>query len=273
MNISPSGVIEAAIEVMRRALISALFTACAAAQFVTPVPSVMPGWLAPYPGASAQSRRIVNSVESSYTVAVAPHDVLAHFRTAFGSAGVPFEPDPMGGGFLIRAGAPECDLEISIRRRESDTAVKVSCSPRLAANEYMANLRTQERAAAAQSDPMTKFDKPVYPQPKAPLTWPSWLVRVDGAALPVQKSAARLSSSFVSRPTRDAIQYFYADLLKSRGYRVTQSAPQGQGAVPEKFGAWVQGTIDADSQLGRRLAISIKIKPAGQNFAVDLSVQ
>jgi hypothetical protein len=261
---------------MRCVLISALSiactAACAAAQFVTPVPSVMPAWLVPYPGASAQNRKIFNAVESSYTVTAAPHDVLAHFRTLFGSAGLGFQPDPMGGGFLIRAAAPECDLDISIRRGDSDTEVKVTCSPRLAANDYMANLRAQEKARQAESDPMKKFDTPVYPQPRTPLpplTWPSWLVRVDGATLPVEKSPGRLSSSFVSRPTRDAIQYFYATLLSSHNYRVTQ----GLAAAPEKFGSWVQGTAGADGPLGRRVVIWVKIRPAGQDFAVELSLQ
>ena len=257
---------------MRCALISALSMACAAAQFVTPVPSVMPAWLVPYPGASAQDRQILNSVESRYTVAGAPHDVLSHFRNLFRSAGLPFEPDPMGGGFLLRAAAPECDLDISIRRRDSNTEVKVTCSPRLAANQRMADLRAQEKAEHARSDAIKKFDTPVYPQPKAPsapLAWPSWLVRVDGAALPIEKSPGRLSSSFVSAPTRDAIQYFYANLLNSHGYRVTQ----GLAAAPEKFGCWVHGSADADNQSGRKVVIWVKIKPAGENFAVELSLQ
>jgi len=258
---------------MSRALLAALSIACAAAQFVTPVPAVMPAWVVPYPGASAQNRQTFNSVESTYTVAgAAPHDVLSHFRTLFASAGLPFEPDPMGGGFLIRAQALECDLEVGIRRRDRDTTVKVTCSPRLAANQQMADLRAQEKAEHAQSDPMKKFDTPVYPPPKAPqpaLTWPSWLVRVDGATLPVEKSPGRLSSSFVSRPTRDAIQYFYATLLSSHNYRVTQ----GLAAAPEKFGSWVQGTADADGPLGRTVVIWVKIRPAGQDFAVELSLQ
>lgn len=257
---------------MRRALIAALSMVCAVAQFVTPVPSVMPAWLIPYPGASAQNRQILNAVESSYTVAAAPRDILTHFRTLFGSAGLPFQPDPMGHGFLIRAAAPECDLDISIRRREPETMVKVMCSPRLAVNERIANQRSQERAEHAQSDPMTRFDTPVYPQPKAavaPLSWPSWLVRVDGARLSVEKFPGRLKSSFMSRPTREGIQAFYADLLTSHGYRVMQ----GLAAVPEKFGSWVQGTSDADNPLGRRTVIWITIRPAGQDFAVELSLQ
>src|SRR5580704_4854113 len=181
--------------ILRCVLIAALSMACAAAQFVTPNPSVMPAWLVPYPGVPAENRRTGNSVESSYAVALPPHDVLAHFRTLFASAGLPFEPDPMGYGFLIRAAAPECDLDISIRRREPDTTVRVTCSPRLAVNERIASQRAQERSEHAQSDPMKKFDTPVYPEAKSavvPLRWPSWLVRVDGDRLPVEKFPGRL---------------------------------------------------------------------------------
>jgi hypothetical protein len=257
---------------MRRLLVSAVSIGLAAAQFVTPVPSVMPAWLVPYPGASAQNRQILNTSESSYTVAAAPRDILTHFRNLFGSAGLPFQPDSMGYGFLIRAAAPECDLDISIRRREPDTMVRVRCSPRLAVNERIANQQAQERAEHAQTDPMKKFDSPVYPEAKAavaPLSWPAWLVRVDGARLPVEKFPGRLKSSFRSSPTREGIQAFYADLLTSHGYRVTQRL----AAVPEKFGSWVQGTSDANDQLGRRIVIWVKIRPAGQDFDVELSLQ
>ena len=255
---------------MSRLLISALSMACAATQFVTPVPSVMPAWLVPYPGASAQNRQAGHGVESTCTIAAPPHDILAHFRTLFASAGLPFQADPMGHGFLIRAAAPECDLDISIRRRDPDTTVKVT-APR-GSKPTSGWLRAQERAEHAQSDPMKKFDTPVYPQAKAavaPLTWPSWLVRVDGARLPVEKFPGLLKSSFTSMPTREAIQAFYADLLNAHNYRVTQ----GLAAAPEKFGSWVQATADPDSQLGRRVVIWVKIRPVGEDFAVELTLQ
>jgi hypothetical protein len=257
---------------MSRLLISAMSMVYAAAQFVTPVPAVMPAWLVPYPGASAQNRQTGHAAESTYTIAAPPHDILAHFRTLFSSAGLPFEPDAMGYGFLIRAAAAECDLDISIRRRDPDTTVRVTCSPRLAANERMADLRAQQRAEHAQSDPMKKFDTPVYPQPKAavaPLTWPSWLVRVDGARLSVEKHTGQLKSSFMSSPTREAIQAFYAGLLNAHSYRVTQ----GLAAVPEKFGSWVHATAGPDNDLGRRVVIWVKIRPVGQDFAVELTLQ
>jgi hypothetical protein len=257
---------------MRLLLISALSIGCAAAQFVTPVPAVMPSWLAPYPGAFAPNKQMGNGVETSYTVAAAPRDVLTHFRTLFTSAGLPFEPSPLGYGFLIHEAAPECDLSISISRRDPNTAVKVTCSPRLASTERIANQQAQSRAERSHDDPMKKYDSPVYPEPKAPqaaLRWPSWLVRTDGAKLTVEKFSGQLRSNFISSPTREGIQYFYAELLRSHGYRVKE----GLAAVPEQFGSWVQANADPDNELGRRVSIWIKIKPAGGNFTVELSVQ
>jgi hypothetical protein len=257
---------------MRRALLSLLSMVFAAAQFVTPVPPVMPAWLTPYPGAAVSNRRMPNAVESTYRVAAAPHDVLAHFRTLFASAGLPFEPDAMGGGFLIRSAAPECDLDITIRRIDPDTAVRVNCTPRLAVNDQINKQQAQQRAERAQTpDPMKKYDNPVYPSPKAaaPLTWPPWLVRVDGAKLAVERFPGQLKSSFTSAPTREAIQAFYADLLASHHFRVTQ----GLAAVPEKFGSWVMGTEVPDTPLGRRVVIRVQIRPAGPNFSVELSLQ
>jgi hypothetical protein len=177
----------------------------------------------------------------------------------------------MGGGFLIRAAAPECDLDISIRRRDADTAVKVNCSPRLAANEQMANLHAQQRAAQDQNDGMKKFDTPVYPRPKAgsPLTWPNWLVRVDGATLMVERFPGQLKSTFTSSPTREAIQAFYADLFNSHNYRVTQ----GVSPAAEQFGSWVQASASPDTKLGRNVVIWVKIRPAGENFTVELTLQ
>ena len=257
---------------MRRAAIFALSIISAAAQFVTPVPAVMPSWLVPYPGASPQTREVGKGVESTYLVPAAAHEVLAHFRTLFASAGVPFKPSPAGHGFLIRAAAPECDLAIHISRWEPNTQVKIACSPRFASTQRIVDEQAAARSARAQNDPMKKFDNPVYPEPKpaqSPLSWPSWLVRVDGAKLPIERFSGQLRSSFLSGPPQEGIQYFYANLLASHGYRVTQ----GASAVPEQFGSWVQANAKPDPELGRNISIWVKIKPAGQNFTVELSLQ
>jgi hypothetical protein len=104
---------------MRRGVIFALSIVSAAAQFVTPVPAMMPS-----------------------------RDVLAHFQTLFASAGVPFEPWPAGHGFLIRAAAPECDLATEISRWEPNSDARSIRRPReiriLGAGKY--NPRSRPRA-------------------------------------------------------------------------------------------------------------------------------
>ena len=250
-----------------RFFLAVLLAASAPAQFVTPNPAVMPAWLTPYPGAAPETRRIGNAAESKYSVAAPAHDVLAHFRALFASARLPFEPDAMGYGFLIRSAAPECDLSISIRRREPDTAVEVTCSPRLAVNERIEEQQARKLTERAQSDPMKEFDKPVYPSkaPAPPPTWPAWLVRVDGAKLPVERLQGQLKSSFLSQPPRENIQAFYAGLLAANGYQVKQ----GLAAVPAQFGAWVNGSSHTEP----RRVIWVDIKPVGQNFKVEIRLQ
>lgn len=248
---------------MRSLPIVALSTACAAAQFVTPAPSVMPSWLVPLPGASARNRQIGNTAESVWTTAAPAHDVLAHFRALFASAGLTFQSSPAGFGFLVHAAAPECDLDIVISR-DPDTNVKVTCSPRLASTERIVRQQEEERAAQARNNPMKQFDTPVFPQARAPqpqLVWPPWLVRVDGERLASTRFPGQLKISFMSASPREAIQAFYADLLNSHGYRVTQ------------FGSLLEATTaDPDDQLHRRV-IRVRIKPLGSAFAVEVSLQ
>lgn len=257
---------------MRLALFATIWMAAAAAQFVTPVPAVMPAWIVPYPGVAAENRQVLNFAESSYRVPVEPHDVLAHYRKLFADAGQPFRPDAMGYGFLIRAAAPECDLSITLQRMDPGTQVKITCSPRLESNARIEEqqARDQARMDKAASDSMKKFDSPVYPQskPKTTLTWPSWLVRVDGVKLDIQRLPGQLRTSFVSAPTREAIQAYYAALLSSHGYRVTQ----GLAAVPAQFGLWIVATMP-DTETGLNRVIRVNIKPAGQNFNVEMSLQ
>jgi len=74
---------------------------------------------------------------------------------------------------------------------------------------------------------------------------------------------------FSVAPPRYAIEVFYADLLGAYGYHVNKSPSNS----PEVFGSWVEGTADPDAELGRKTVIWVKIKPAGQNFNIEITVQ
>src|ERR1700733_4637102 len=103
-----------------------LFFALAPA-FSQPVSS-LPTWLETYPGPIPAVRSSDSLVESSYTIAAQPADIVQHYRKLFEAAGLPFVPNPDGIGTSIRASAPECDLLILIRTRQEGSFVDVNCS-------------------------------------------------------------------------------------------------------------------------------------------------
>jgi len=259
--------------------IAALALACAAALAEGQAPPQMPSWLVPYPSSSAQTKQLRDGVETSYSAAATPHDVIAYFQKVFTENGLKFEPMPTGDGYFVRTDAPECALAVSIRARASrtsddgppETAVKVTCTAKAPVDQGAVWHAVKDPPVHDTTDVMKKFDKPVYPDAKAAasLKWPSWLVSVDGTRLPVQRLSGQLKSTFAVAPPRYAIEVFYADLLGAYGYHVNKSPSNS----PEVFGSWVEGTADPDAELGRKTVIWVKIKPAGQNFNIEITVQ
>jgi hypothetical protein len=223
-------------------------------------PPMIPAWLAPYPGASPQTRESPVLLESSYSVSAPVHEVTAYYRNLFDSAGLAFEKSTFGYGLTISAAPPECDLSISIRRRDAGSEVRVTCAMKMPGTERIREQRaTAEAERQSRGDPMKRFDNPVYSEQTAPV-WPSWLVRVDGAALEYRKAAGRLVSTFASQPTREAIAAFYSALLTAHGYRMSGG------------GSWLVATARPDLDLGRNTTIWVKVKPAGSLLTVELSV-
>jgi hypothetical protein len=92
----------------------------------------LPAWLESYPGAQPAVHSTDSLVESSYTVAAQPEQIIAHYRQLFEGAGLPYQPNPDGLGTSIRAATPECDLLIQIRTREEGVHVAVNCAAKSA---------------------------------------------------------------------------------------------------------------------------------------------
>ena len=241
-----------------------------------------PGWLIPYPGASAETKQLSDGVEVSYSAAATPREVISWFRKVFADNGLKFEPMPTGDGYFARVGAPECGLAVSIRARAGhstvddppNTAVRLTCTAKGTVNQGTGNGQVwqavKDPPVHDTTDAMKKFDKPVYPDAKAAaLKWPSWLVAVDGGRLAVERYSGLLKSSFTAAPPRFATEVFYADLLDAHGYHVNKSPANSA----EVFGSWVEGTADPDAELGRKTVIWIKMKPAGKAFQVEITVQ
>jgi hypothetical protein len=263
---------------MRRLLIPFLFAACstiqAGSQTGSPVAPGFPSWVVVFPGATAQERQAGDEIESSYVVGATMNEVLAHFRKLFEQKGLAFDPEATGDGFFIRSKVPECDLAISIRRRNSEddqpeTAVKVTCSAKQGSSVGTVWAPVQDKPKPDTTEIMKKFDKPVYPAPRTEpgIRWPSWLVEVNGSKPNVQRLSGALKSTFTAAPPRGDIEYFYSSLFDSHDYHVSK------GASPAaQFGSWLQATADPDPELGRKVVIWIRIKPVGGNFNVEIKV-
>jgi len=239
----------------------------------------MPVWPLPYPGSSAETRQLSDGIEATYSAAATPQEVIAYFKKLFMDKALKFEPMPTGDGYFARIDASECALAVSVRRRAShvdaddtpETSVKVTFTQKIAANPGGIWQPMKDPPVHDTTDAMKKFDKPVYPDAKAAaaLKWPSWLVSVDGTRLPVQRFSGLLKSNCAAAPPRYSIEVFYWALLDAHGYHVNQSPSNS----PEVFGSWIEGTADPDTELDRKTAIWVKIKPAGQNFNIEITVQ
>jgi hypothetical protein len=255
---------------MKRVLTAMLLMGCAGTVCRAQAALEMPAWLVPYPGVTAQSRQTANGAETAYMVDAPVQVVLAYFRKLFAGKKLPFAPNDTGDGYFIRVAAAECDLAISIRARDADTAVKVTCSPQTALDERLVQLPAHNAGPPKETTAMKKFDRPVYPDAVlAAIVWPAWLVRVDGAKLATRKGQGQLKSTFEAAPPRGDIEAFYEKLLDLHGYRVMK----GAAVAADKFGSWVQATADPDTQLGHKVVIWVKVKPAGTNFDVEITVQ
>jgi len=227
-------------------------------------PLAIPSWLAPFPDAVPQIHTFSNFVESRYETAAPSADVIAHYRKIFAAARLPFFPEKDPIGTSIHGETAECDLHIRISQFRGATLVNVTCS-----------LPVYRRAEEEGMRAMERFDQPVYPAPRPqlpPLTWPTWLVRSDGAALQVRSGTDRfkcnyLEAGFTSADSRPALQAFYAGLLNQHGYPVSM---ESSSILPGDRTAILEGTRYAGARPGPRLVIHIEFAPAADTVHVDL---
>ena len=263
-------------------------------------PPAMPAWLAPYPGATAETRASSVLIESAYQTSAAPTDVVTHYQKLFAAAGLPFHPNLDGIGTAIRSSAPECDLLIQIRERAPGSSVRVSCaakSPELTETapppppekptyeQRVAKIHEDSQKAVeahwdavrTSNEKMEKYDQPVYPvarPPLPPLSWPEWLVSCEGSQLKVQKGVDQfklsyLKTTFTSVQDRAKVQAFYAHLLNANGYAVEF---QSNRAAPANAKVMVQGAYYPGEKPGPRIIVRAEITPVDIAQQVELRV-
>jgi hypothetical protein len=258
-------------------------------------PPSMPSWLVTYPGATPNSRVMGALVESTYTTAATPAQVVDHYRKLFEDAGLRFQPTPDGMGTSIRGDAAECDLLILIREQAPGSFVDVNCSAKSQASpasagkaiEIIGGAPSKTRIAGEMKESHARrvAELGIHPTyhdaPAPPLVWPSWLVHIKGAEVrPVQgvdqSRKTYLKVRYVSNLPMTTIYNFYEDLLNSNEYRVhTSRLSTGQtisGIVQNAWG-YVEGTNYPDGAPGPRTVIHVSFSRSKLNDPITVEMR
>jgi hypothetical protein len=268
--------------------------------------SSLPAWLQNYPGASPAVRLSDSLVESSYTIAAQPADILQHYRKLFEAAGLPFQPNPDGIGTSIRAAASECDLLILIRTREAGTFVDVNCSAKTepAAQSSLIAAPNDVGIPTRPQTPSTKSPPPrpvttdeimeqhrqkaaemglhrVHPDaPAPPLVWPSWLVQTTGAALRTERGVnfekdAMLKAQYTTNVPMTEIYRFYRDLLNAHEYPARSSISTGhtESGIQQNAIGYVEGYNYPDGAPGAYSTIYVSFDRSVLNGPITVSLR
>jgi hypothetical protein len=128
---------------------------------------------------------------------------------------------------------------------------------------------------------MQKYDKPVAPRPRPSVTWPAWLVHIEGQQLRVQKtSSSWMSASYTTNMDSDSIRAFYADLLSYNGYSVdplSSGSSRLRASGPTSHMGSVKGVSYPNGSPGPRVEILVQFRPVDMRgsdlpMKVDLRV-
>jgi hypothetical protein len=244
-------------------------------------------------------------LESTYTTAAKPAQVVEHYRGLFETAGLRFQPNADGIGSVIRADAAECDLLILIRERAPGTFVDVNCAaksqrqpasngksveiiapPSSRARPLQSARRPQPTAEEMQESHARRVAElgihPTYHDaPAPPLAWPSWLVHIKGAEIRPQQGIddsrdAYLKVRYISNLPMTTIYNFYEDLLNANEYRVhTSRLSTGQtisGVVQNAWG-YVEGTNYPDGAPGPRTVIKVSFSRSKLNDPITVEMR
>lgn len=128
---------------------------------------------------------------------------------------------------------------------------------------------------------MEKYDKPVAPQPRPAVSWPAWLVHIEGQPLRAQKqSSSMISASYTTNMDSDSIRAYYADLLSYNGYSVDPiytSSSRIHSNSPSSHMGSVKGVSYPNGSPGPRIEILVQFRPVDMRgsdlpMKVDLRV-
>ena len=262
----------------------------------------LPAWLESYPGATPAVRFSESLVESSYTVAAQPEDIVQHYRKLFEAAGLPFQSNPDGIGTSIKASAPECDLLIQIRTRQQGTFVDVNCSAKTQSTAPSAPVDVKVMNGRPQA-PATSLP-PLHPMtpeqfmeqhhriaaemglhrahpdaPAPPLVWPGWLLQVGGTSLRTDRGVnfakdAMLKAHYTTNVPMTEIYRYYRELLNGHEYPARSSMSTGhtETGIQQNAIGYVEGFNYPDGAPGAYSTIEIRFSRSVLNGPITVSL-
>jgi hypothetical protein len=128
---------------------------------------------------------------------------------------------------------------------------------------------------------MQKYDQPVAPRPHPSVSWPAWLVHIEGQPVRVQKtSSAMMTASYTTNMDSGSIRAYYADLLSYNGYTVDPVSGGNsrlRSSSPAGHAGSVKGVSYPSGSPGPRIEILVQFRPVDMRgsdvpMQVDLRV-
>ena len=129
---------------------------------------------------------------------------------------------------------------------------------------------------------MQEYDRPVAPRPRPAVSWPAWLVHIEGQPLRVQKqSSSMMTASYTTNMDSESIRAFYADQLSYHAYSVDPisagSLSQSRSSGPIEHMGSVKGVSYPNGSPGPRIEILVQFRPVNMRgsdlpMKVDLRV-
>jgi len=272
-------------------------------------PFSLPAWLQSYPGATVTVHSSDSIIESSYTAAAQPADIVDHYRKLFEAAGLAFQPNSDGLGMSIRSAAPECDLLIQIRSRTEGAFVKVNCSaksqsslasaspgdvkvissgtqstrapsttPAPQAHLTASEMMEQHKRIAAEMG--LGVHRQYHDAAAPPLVWPSWLVNVTGAAVRAetgidQAKKPMLRARYTTNVPMTEIYSFYRELLNAHEYPARSSMTTGHTmtGIQQNALGYVEGANYPDGAPGAYSTIYVSFDRQVLNGPITVSLR
>jgi hypothetical protein len=248
---------------------------------------VLPDWLATYPGANVTLQKLGSMVAASFSTAASPDQVREHYRQAFEAEGLPFAPFATRLSTTIHSTAVCDDLLISIQSRGTGSAVRVSCTSKLAPAKLPPQSGSYQQNVANMTELHNQrvAEMGIHRQrqdaPAPVLNWPDWLVHVKGSELAIEKGLdpagnGLLKTRYITTTPMSELFVFYKQLLTANGFQVNKGmigTGQTTTGIQQNAHGYVESTKYPDGFPGPHIEVDVRFSRTHLNDPITVDMQ